>query len=234
MRCSSAFVEPDATPHEERLSRAHARLRLESAELRIACAARDRFLGALAGSEPTEDPETWAERAGLAWCGMSGVATARVVWTGPGATSSPRDVPPRGRPATLVVPLLDRGRPCAEVHLWTDPDHPTASAEALATRDAWQAWAALIAERARTASRLDQVVRTHRDRLEREQSRSLPSQLDALAEFAAGAGHELNNPLAVIVGRAQLLLARESDPAASRMLRAILRRRSGRIESCAT
>ncbi|MDO4557689.1 MAG: HAMP domain-containing sensor histidine kinase [Planctomycetia bacterium] len=34
---------------------------------------------------------------------------------------------------------------------------------------------------------------------------------DALAEFAAGAGHEINNPLAIISGRAQLLLATELD-----------------------
>jgi Signal transduction histidine kinase len=34
--------------------------------------------------------------------------------------------------------------------------------------------------------------------------------LDALAEFAAGVGHEINNPLAVIGGRAQILL-REID-----------------------
>jgi hypothetical protein len=33
----------------------------------------------------------------------------------------------------------------------------------------------------------------------------------ALAEFAAGAGHEINNPLAVIAGRAQLLLRDEAD-----------------------
>jgi signal transduction histidine kinase len=46
--------------------------------------------------------------------------------------------------------------------------------------------------------------------------------LEALAEFAAGAGHELNNPLAVIVGRAQLLLAKEDDPDATRSLRAII------------
>ena len=32
------------------------------------------------------------------------------------------------------------------------------------------------------------------------------AKLEALAEFAAGAGHEINNPLAVISGRAQLLL----------------------------
>lgn len=34
----------------------------------------------------------------------------------------------------------------------------------------------------------------------------------AMAEFAAGAGHEINNPLAVIAGRAQLLLQDEVDP----------------------
>jgi signal transduction histidine kinase len=36
--------------------------------------------------------------------------------------------------------------------------------------------------------------------------------LESLAEFAAGAGHEINNPLAIIAGRAQLLLAGEADP----------------------
>ncbi len=34
--------------------------------------------------------------------------------------------------------------------------------------------------------------------------------LAALAEFAAGAGHEINNPLATIIGRAQLLLPGET------------------------
>lgn len=37
--------------------------------------------------------------------------------------------------------------------------------------------------------------------------------LAALAEFAAGAGHEINNPLATIVGRVQQLLRDETDPA---------------------
>jgi signal transduction histidine kinase len=36
--------------------------------------------------------------------------------------------------------------------------------------------------------------------------------LEAMAEFAAGAGHEINNPLAVIAGRAQLFLRDETDP----------------------
>ena len=36
--------------------------------------------------------------------------------------------------------------------------------------------------------------------------------LNALAEFAAGAGHEINNPIATIIGYAQQLLACETDP----------------------
>src|SRR5437868_333293 len=36
--------------------------------------------------------------------------------------------------------------------------------------------------------------------------------LRALAEFAAGAGHEINNPVATIVGYVQQLLADETDP----------------------
>jgi putative nucleotidyltransferase with HDIG domain len=42
--------------------------------------------------------------------------------------------------------------------------------------------------------------------------------LAGLAEMAAGAAHELNNPLAVISGRAQLLLAAEEDETKKQML----------------
>lgn len=45
--------------------------------------------------------------------------------------------------------------------------------------------------------------------------------LEALAEFAAGAGHEINNPLATIIGRTQLLLKDEQDPRRRQMLLAI-------------
>jgi signal transduction histidine kinase len=37
------------------------------------------------------------------------------------------------------------------------------------------------------------------------------AKLTALAEFAAGAGHEINNPLAVILGQAQYLLGHEAE-----------------------
>jgi signal transduction histidine kinase len=45
--------------------------------------------------------------------------------------------------------------------------------------------------------------------------------LRALAEFAAGAGHEINNPVATIVGHAQQLLAGETDPDRRRALATI-------------
>jgi signal transduction histidine kinase len=51
-------------------------------------------------------------------------------------------------------------------------------------------------------------------------SLGLPT-LSALAEMAAGAAHELNNPLAVISGRAQLLAEAESDQEKKRILEQI-------------
>jgi putative nucleotidyltransferase with HDIG domain len=52
--------------------------------------------------------------------------------------------------------------------------------------------------------------------------------LTALAEMAAGAAHELNNPLSVISGRAQLLAKVEADPEKKRMLEQI-RENSSRL-----
>jgi signal transduction histidine kinase len=47
------------------------------------------------------------------------------------------------------------------------------------------------------------------------------AKLAALAEFAAGAGHEINNPLGTISGRVQLLLPGETDPERRRALTTI-------------
>ncbi len=54
-------------------------------------------------------------------------------------------------------------------------------------------------------ARLHELEAKFAQALEREK-------LEAMAEFAAGAGHEINNPLTVIAGRAQLLLQGETDP----------------------
>ena len=47
------------------------------------------------------------------------------------------------------------------------------------------------------------------------------AKLAAMAEFCAGAGHEINNPAAAILGRATLMLRRCEDPADARDLRTI-------------
>ncbi len=53
---------------------------------------------------------------------------------------------------------------------------------------------------------------------ERFEQTLLAEKLEAMAEFAAGAGHEINNPVAVIAGRAQLFLQSETDPERRRAL----------------
>lgn len=65
----------------------------------------------------------------------------------------------------------------------------------------------------------------HRDA---QAARLWQEKLAALAEFAAGAGHEINNPLAVISGRAQLLLRDETDPERRRDL-ALIRAQAQRV-----
>lgn len=56
----------------------------------------------------------------------------------------------------------------------------------------------------------------------RSESHAQALRFESLAEFAAGAGHELNNPLAVIQGRAQLLLAKATDLQTKQSLKAIV------------
>jgi signal transduction histidine kinase len=49
------------------------------------------------------------------------------------------------------------------------------------------------------------------------------AKLRSLAEFAAGAGHEINNPLAIISGQAQFLLAKEQDADRRKSLQTVIR-----------
>jgi signal transduction histidine kinase len=53
---------------------------------------------------------------------------------------------------------------------------------------------------------VDELHRGLEDSVRTEHERLLSGRLAALAEFAGGAGHEINNPLAVISGQAQYLL----------------------------
>jgi two-component system, NtrC family, sensor kinase len=81
-------------------------------------------------------------------------------------------------------------------------------------------------------SHSDERVRLHAEvdalhdavqRQKAEEAQHLKEQkLRALAELAAGAGHEINNPLAVISGQAQYLLLSEQEPARSKALQTIV------------
>jgi signal transduction histidine kinase len=64
---------------------------------------------------------------------------------------------------------------------------------------------------ARLEREVDELHAALRDQVHGETARLRSAKLLALAEFAAGAGHEINNPLAVISGQAQYLLSHEAD-----------------------
>jgi signal transduction histidine kinase len=69
---------------------------------------------------------------------------------------------------------------------------------------------------------LDQLHRAFQEQATAEDHRLHARKLEALAEFSAGAGHEINNPLAVISGQAQYLLHHEGDAAKQKALQTIV------------
>ncbi len=94
--------------------------------------------------------------------------------------------------------------------IWDDPyDRPLLRemlAVAIDNRRLRQA--ALVSQLEREADELHAALR---DQVHGESARLRSAKLLALAEFAAGAGHEINNPLAVISGQAQYILSHEAD-----------------------
>jgi two-component system NtrC family sensor kinase len=74
----------------------------------------------------------------------------------------------------------------------------------------------------RLESEVDHLHRLLLDQRAGEVDRLRGQKLAALAEFAAGAGHEINNPLAVISGQAQYLLTLEADEDRQRSLRTVV------------
>lgn len=69
---------------------------------------------------------------------------------------------------------------------------------------------------------VDHLHRALREQRSSEEDRLRAMKLAALAEFAAGASHEINNPLAVISGQAQYLLNDEPDPSRQRALHTVV------------
>lgn len=214
--CTGTFLESVRDLREERITRHQASCLLENQRLRAELADRDRLLQALADSNPVEDPTLWSERAGLYWCKEPGVVSARVDWT---------EAPLGDSTDSKTGRAFRFGKgpgPRAEVRLRFDAAEASIREPNALNRSVWNAWASQVADRSRLSDRLDASLEALRSLVESEEPLRRKALLDSLGEFAAGAGHELNNPLAVILGRAQLLLAASRDPDVSRSLRAIV------------
>lgn len=74
----------------------------------------------------------------------------------------------------------------------------------------------------RLQGEVDLLQRALQDQCATEKERLGTLKLSAMGELAAGAGHEINNPLAVISGQAQYLVARETDPDRTKALHTII------------
>lgn len=105
----------------------------------------------------------------------------------------------------------------------TSPTNPTPHPDHAILAAATEAIALLLEENQQLERALRDAIRAGRPRAAESERTRRQELLDAMAQFAAGAGHELNNPLAVVMGRAQLLLSRvPDDPEARHGLRAII------------
>ena len=215
-RCGTAFIDPDASSREEWLTRDNVRLRRDLARTSLAASSTARLVASLAEASPLESPQTWADRAALAWCAEPGVASAQVVWRSDQTSSAVNDSP------DATIALGGPGQPVADLRVWTTTEAGPGFTPEPTILAGWNGWARLVAERERLVRLLDRAVGGHRDGVALDEANRQRSALGSLAEFAAGAGHEINNPLAVIMGRAQLLLARSGDPETTRSLRAII------------
>ncbi|MGO8688020.1 MAG: sensor histidine kinase [Thermoguttaceae bacterium] len=137
-----------------------------------------------------------------------GEASRRVYPGGWAAPGNRGDKPRRSLPAVAqAVEVLAGGA--------TDAAAEAAHRRGAAAAGRWAAqlggptdWLPSLAAR---LARLAALEDRFRETLDQEK-------LAALAEFAAGAGHEINNPLTVIAGRAQLFLQEETNPERRRAL----------------
>jgi signal transduction histidine kinase len=117
-----------------------------------------------------------------------------------------------GYRVVVGVPLLTHDRVIGALGLGAEPGS-TFSRDELQTLEALADQAALAFENARLyASARDSLVRLGEKQVQLVQA----AKMSALGQLVSGVAHELNNPLSVIVGYGQLLLAREVPTAVLR------------------
>lgn len=114
---------------------------------------------------------------------------------------------------TKMVPLVSQGRVVAimafEMNLPGDAAHFAEKFETAASMAGTVLGLATAGEHQTHFS--ERLVRAMSDVEDRAKPGPPPDAIEALAEMAAGVAHELNNPLSVISGRAQLLAKTETD-----------------------
>jgi GAF domain-containing protein/CheY-like chemotaxis protein len=124
-----------------------------------------------------------------------------------------------GYRAVLSVPMLSRETALGAVSIyWDEPHEPDPREIRLLSALARQA--AIAMENARLVRDLR---RTLEDLQAAQDTLVRGATLRAVGELAAGAAHHLNNLLAVVLGRTQLLLMRDPSPAMAQSLRTIER-----------
>jgi signal transduction histidine kinase len=140
------------------------------------------------------------------------------------------DAPP-GAAADALMPWLgehlEEGTDLAELRLFAlavgegdgailllkaPVDDRIGSEELAPLRHCWRAALAAGIEQDRSAHLAEQLAEANRTVLDMQETLSQSRTLATLGEVAAGAAHEMNNPLTVISGRSQLLANRVDDP----------------------
>ena len=128
----------------------------------------------------------------------------------------------RGR--TLVVPLQSGDTAVGEI-LWQAAEKQNDYKSHIKELQAFASYAALAihqGQKQEKQSRLSEQLAQINQMLRQVQQELLQKRsLAAVGEMACGAAHEVNNPLAVVVGRAQILAGGEEDPARKKTLEVI-------------
>ena len=228
-RTTEPFIPDDFRIHEDRILRGLFRMSQNLAQTRRAYDEDHCLAQAVAKHDPLEPLTSWAAQAAAAWAERPGVARARIAVETGGAEI--RAAVGGGEdagldPTTRTADWSDRGRRLARLELTMSgescEDENTIDPRAAA--EPWAKWAALAIDRHKLNRRLETALRALRDRVEARMATApgVSGGLDSLGEFSAGAGHELNNPFAVILGRAQLLRRVHRDRDSETSLSAIV------------
>ena len=127
--------------------------------------------------------------------------------------------------STMMLPLR-RGEEIVGALLWerngVEPENYRLEQRELKVFSASAAWALHQAYKHAEQSHLsEQLARTNRQLHDAQRELVQKRSMAAVGEMACGAAHEINNPLAVVVGRSQLLASSESDARRKEALEAI-------------